>query len=170
MRNGIVSPRPPLAPLTGGTGSGLWPTPNVSNGGRSLAHVTDWRGRSAYHNGKKVQVGLESAVRMVPTPTVNDSRSGANATATRTNPDSKHHAGTTLVDYVRLWPTPTTQDASNNGGPSQFSRNSLPLNAAVGGALNPTWVEWLMGYPLGWTVCEGWATRSSRRSRPSSAS
>lgn len=21
----------------------------------------------------------------------------------------------------------------------------------VGGKLNPTWVEWLMGFPLGWT-------------------
>ena len=50
-----------------------------------------------------------------------------------------------------LWPTPTVQDASNNGGPSQHQRNSLPLNAAVGGQLNPPWVEWLMGYPIGWT-------------------
>lgn len=50
-----------------------------------------------------------------------------------------------------MWPTPTTQDASNNGGPSQHERNSPPLNAAVGGALNPTWVEWLQGFPLGWT-------------------
>ena len=30
-----------------------------------------------------------------------------------------------------LLPTPTTQDASNDGGPSQFKRNSLPLNALV---------------------------------------
>ena len=25
------------------------------------------------------------------------------------------------------------------------------LNDTVGGQLNPTWVEWLMGFPLGWT-------------------
>jgi site-specific DNA-cytosine methylase len=63
------------------------------------------------------------------------------------------------VRIARMWPTPTTQDAANDGGPSQFERNSLPLNAAVktttsppaGGSLNPTWVEWLMGFPLGWT-------------------
>jgi DNA (cytosine-5)-methyltransferase 1 len=30
-----------------------------------------------------------------------------------------------------LLPTPTTQDGSNNGGPSQFQRNTLPLNAEV---------------------------------------
>jgi hypothetical protein len=31
--------------------------------------------------------------------------------------------------------------------------------------LNPTWVEWLMGYPLGWTVCEAWETQLFRKSR-----
>jgi len=30
-----------------------------------------------------------------------------------------------------LLPTPTTQDGANNGGPSQFERNTLPLNAEV---------------------------------------
>lgn len=53
-----------------------------------------------------------------------------------------------------LWPTPTRQDASNNAGPSQMRRNSLPLNAAIGGPLNPDWVEWLMGWPIGWTALE----------------
>tara|TARA_R100000458_G_C8228801_1_gene211108 strand:+ start:51 stop:995 length:945 start_codon:yes stop_codon:yes gene_type:complete len=51
----------------------------------------------------------------------------------------------------KMWPTPTTQDGKNNGGKSQHRRNSKPLNAEVGGALNPQWVEWLMGYPIGWT-------------------
>jgi hypothetical protein len=67
-----------------------------------------------------------------------------------------------------LFPTPTGQDAENNGGPSQSERNSLPLNAIVGGSLNPTWVEWLMGYPPGWTALEDSATPSSRKSRSKS--
>jgi hypothetical protein len=49
-------------------------------------------------------------------------------------------------------PTPTTQDGSNNCGPSQVDRNSL--NATVGGPLNPEWVEWLQGFPRGWTSLE----------------
>jgi len=107
--------------------------------------------------------------------------------------------GMPLTIAVQMWPTPTTQDASNDGGPSQFERNSLPLNAAVktfptptssnrdsaggsnsrakqkkdgtyiSGQLNPTWVEWLMGFPLGWTDCDPSATVSSRRSRSGSA-
>jgi hypothetical protein len=36
-----------------------------------------------------------------------------------------------LASMAALWPIPTGQDASNNGGPSQHERNSLPLNAAV---------------------------------------
>lgn len=30
-------------------------------------------------------------------------------------------------------------------------RNSRPLSEHIGGHLNPTWVEWLMGWPIGWT-------------------
>ena len=86
-----------------------------------------------------------------PTATAGDSKNAANRTATRHNPNSKHHSGTTLVDAVRMWPTPTAQDSKNNGAPSQMVRNTKPLNAEVGGSLNPMWVEWLMGWPLGWT-------------------
>ena len=51
-----------------------------------------------------------------PTPTVNDSRNGANATAGR-GAGKRGHSGTTLVDAVRLWPTPTAQRyGSNRGG------------------------------------------------------
>jgi hypothetical protein len=28
------------------------------------------------------------------------------------------------------------------------------LGEVVGGKLNPQWVEWLMGYPIGWTDLE----------------
>jgi hypothetical protein len=58
----------------------------------------------------------------------------------------------------RMFPTPTKQDAANNGGPSQHVRNTPPLNAVAGGALNPEWVEWLMGWPIGWTALDALAT------------
>jgi hypothetical protein len=77
--------------------------------------------------------------------------------------------GISLATAAAMFPTPTVQDASNNGGPSQYQRNSLPLNAVAGGALNPTWVEWLMGFPLGWTALDASETPSCRRSSKSSA-
>jgi hypothetical protein len=35
-----------------------------------------------------------------------------------------------------------------------MERNSRPLSEQVGGQLNPTWVEWLMGWPIEWTGLE----------------
>lgn len=57
----------------------------------------------------------------------------------------------TLEHVALTWPTPTAQDARNNGGPAQHTRRTPPLNARADGPLNPVWVEWLMGFPAGWT-------------------
>ena len=59
-----------------------------------------------------------------------------------------------LTGVVRLLPTPTTQDGENNGSFSQQNRDSLPLNAVMGGALNPDFVVWMMGFPQGWLDVE----------------
>ena len=137
----------PWTPRTGGTGYGFWPTvtaaaeaPNMGsnkrNGPRSL-----------------IQVARE----IWPTPR-----------ASEAGPDlaklTRSKTGISLPAAVRLFPTPTVQDAENNGGPSQATRNTPPLNAVAGGSLNPTWVEWLMGFPAGWTACGVSETRSSRKS------
>ena len=55
---------------------------------------------------------------------------------------------------IQTYPTPTCQDAKNNGSPSQKRRRTPPLNAVCGGPLNPGFVEWLMGWPIGWTDLE----------------
>ncbi len=54
-----------------------------------------------------------------------------------------------------LWPTPRVGMA--RGGHQTYSRGRSNLEEEVGasvpggGTLNPTWVEWLMGWPIGWT-------------------
>jgi DNA (cytosine-5)-methyltransferase 1 len=65
-----------------------------------------------------------------------------------------------LLGQVKSWPTPTTRDW-RSGKSNQHEKNSRPLNEvaqlAAGGnttrpmTLNPDWVEWLMGWPVGWT-------------------
>ena len=58
----------------------------------------------------------------------------------------------------KTWPTPTARDWKDSGkAVINSDRNLLPQKVATrsdkekwvkgGGALNPTWVEWLMGYP-----------------------
>jgi hypothetical protein len=67
------------------------------------------------------------------------------------------------------WLTPTARDwkgYTNRAGES-ICNQMRDLYGGTG-SLNPTWVEWLMGYPLGWTDLEPSATPSSRRSRRSS--
>ena len=58
------------------------------------------------------------------------------------------------------WPTPTSRDWKDG---SAKSCKNVPANALLGrevharenyqtsGSLNPAWVEWLMGFPAGWT-------------------
>lgn len=109
-------------PRTEETVSPLWHTPNVPNGGRVNPPEMSPTGKMP--DGKKRQVGLEHQVRMVERG---------------------------------LWMTPTANDAKNSSlPPSQIKRKQLTsqiMKAEAGqpGQLNPEWVEWLMGFPIGWT-------------------
>src|SRR3954469_1436606 len=64
-----------------------------------------------------------------------------------------------------IWPTPTVDGNYNRKGASAKSGDGLAT--AVGGPLNPTWVEWLMGWPMGWTDCTPLATDRFRQWRDS---
>jgi hypothetical protein len=55
------------------------------------------------------------------------------------------------VSNMQNWPTPTSHNAKETNAPSESTRNTPTLAAQAGGHLNPMWVEWLMGWPLGWT-------------------
>jgi len=80
------------------------------------------------------------------------------ATANQLFPSMMKHPG------CRAWiPTPTAHNAKEDGYPSEHNRNTPTLAAQAGGKLNPTWVEWLMGWPLGWTDCAASATVKFQR-------
>lgn len=53
--------------------------------------------------------------------------------------------------WGHLWPTPTAHMSKETNSPSEAKRHQPSLSSLVGGKLNPEWVEWLMGWPLGWT-------------------
>lgn len=58
-----------------------------------------------------------------------------------------------------MYSTPCARDWKDNGkSPAELARNSETLATQAGGRLNPTWVEWLMGWPLGWTDCDALVT------------
>jgi len=61
-----------------------------------------------------------------------------------------------------LLPTPLARDWKC-GSPAQRSRRrACQLNDLAGGLLHPGYVEWIMGFPSGWTACAPSATPSSR--------
>ena len=61
-------------------------------------------------------------------------------------------SGDGLASAVKMVATPTARDwRSGKASQATHDKNSRPLSEQIGGSLNPTWVEWLMGWPLGWT-------------------
>jgi hypothetical protein len=109
-----------------GESSVIWPRSGMTAGGRCWAQPMLARRTSVNESG------------LWPTPTVcgNYNRKGASATS-----------GDGLATAVRMWPTPRCfmhKDSTTDRGKSN-------LGEVVGGSLNPPWVEWLMGWPLGWT-------------------
>jgi hypothetical protein len=93
-----------------------------------------------------------------PTPTVcgNYNRKGASKSS-----------GDGLATAVKMWPTPCAS-ASKGSSPAALVRKSgksratdridHAVMASDGGQLNPDWVEWLMGWPIGHTALEPLAT------------
>lgn len=165
LLNGVASKRPMLAhPIAAKDCSSslpkqgvFWPTPTATDNRstwRPVAKETvakgGWRG-----------VSLPNAVELFPTPTANPSFAHPTGNA-------KIHPG-----YQRMWPTPVASDGHNSSlPPSQVNWDSLPGEMIRqgekknGGHLNPAWVEWLMGWPIGWTELEPVATELSHSKQP----
>lgn len=124
---------------------GMWPTPRAGDA-KGGTYQRD-RGQKG-----KERPTLTGAVMMWPTPRLSDAERGGRGDliqAVRGNPN-KHYR----------FPTPTTHDGTQVDPPSHRNgrRNQPCLGTIVnqeagttGGQLNPTWVEWLLGYPLHWT-------------------
>jgi len=91
----------------------------------------------------------------LPTPTASDTGSWINRSKS---------AGAALRPTLgamakhNMWPTPTAHNAKETNAPSEAMRHTPTLTSQVGGHLNPTWVEWLMGWPLGWTALDALET------------
>ena len=53
-------------------------------------------------------------------------------------------------------PTPTADDTGHRKG--KYAQGGTALSCQAGGKLSPLWVEWLMGWPVGWTDLNPLAT------------
>ena len=138
-----------------------------SSGWRSTTFCFRWkakatrRGRLYFQLAPVARGTSASGYSLLPTPTAAMAGGGGSIReAARAMRGEKRESGASvslrLPDYVKLFPTPTAQDAKNSTlPPSQMERNSIPgmlMREGASGSLNPQWVEWLMGYPEDWTL------------------
>jgi hypothetical protein len=157
-------------PRRGPNSMGLWPTPTTDD------HSTQY---------KQGGMALGQAVRQWPTPTVRDRNTLAKVTrGAGSMAAGQERIPPLLVAVVREeqqrrvenpaqeFRTPSSRDWKGMSAASWRSRptgDPTPtLPDQIGGSLNPNWVEWLMGFPAGWTDCEHLGTPSFRKSLKSS--
>lgn len=138
MLRGVCYEQPMWEHPISGNDSSWWPTPAAANPNEG-EDLEKWLARrecvkTTGVNGNGFGMPLAVAVRLWPTPRASDG----------TGPG---HHGTGGVDLrtAVLWPTPEARDY----------RPDLKDVAAPGRLLNPSWVECLMGFPLGWTDIAG---------------
>lgn len=143
MRGGVVWGLTMSVRPTGENAYGYWPTPKAQelHGEKytlemSFAH---WRERR--------QVCLSQVVsdqRMWPTPAATSAEGKGDLIQAIRGNANRHY---------NLWATPHAHNAHGAPGKACQERggHQSDLVAQVGGTLNPTWVAWLMGWPLGWT-------------------
>jgi hypothetical protein len=88
------------------------------------------------------------------------------------------------ISWVLFWPTPTRREYFPPRFPETMKKTKRnPMTNSLGdavqhtegkdykqtGLLNPDWVEWLMGYPIGWTDLKDSETPSYRKSHTKSS-
>lgn len=94
--------------------------------------------------------------------------------ATRGGTITENMTGTSLAQQVNtpsMWPTPTVHGNHNRKGASKNSGTGLQTAVKEAGGipirqtapLNPEWVAWLMGWPIGWTGSKPLETVKFRR-------
>ncbi|WP_341237909.1 hypothetical protein [uncultured Limnobacter sp.] len=121
-----------------------------------------WEQQTLEQTIKGTESGL--SLEMFPTPVCIDAGSGMFNTSVGS---SNKRPTLAMMARKNLWPTPTVNDSKNSTLPeSQRNRDGLAgsllrLGEQAGGHLNPTWTEWLMGLPLGWTDLKPLVTHKS---------
>lgn len=145
MRDGECLEQTALVPRTSATEFGLWQTPVADDA--CNREKGKWNSRGEPKLSAQVKIYPEKW----PTPRANDGKKRGNFDTT--NPRNG------LPAAVKRYMTPTASIGTKCGGRHNGRADTLAsqvaelegLEVSSTGQLNPLWVEWLMGWPAGWT-------------------
>lgn len=136
----------------------FWPTPRASEAGPDFAK----EGRS------DTGMALPAAAAQWPTPAARDYKGANSAEHAASAPGAAHLDQ--LPNFVEhLWPTPTSLSFGESHQPGNSKSYNATMRLAsflpdrpistvgeesshIRRSLNPLFVEWLMGWPPGWTL------------------
>jgi hypothetical protein len=179
-RDGLLWEQPMLEPLTKGTEFGLlerWATPTTMDTLPPKSEKALQKEATQVRPGRSKPANLRDQVSNMknwPTPSTKGYGHAAEGMVGNliskieegviTKEEAEQMLSLPKLENHRTWKkkfsTPNTRDWKDTGT-TQGNRKSPNLGTQVGGHLNPTWVEWLMGWPLGWTDLKPLATDKS---------
>lgn len=141
--------------------SGFWATPLTMDSLPPKSEKALMKEATMARPGRNKPANLRDQVqpesmRMWPTPCTQDYR--------RREPNSKQQ-GLPEQIHKTIFPTPKTSGFCSGSGAAQMvndlaeqgkidEKTRRSMRAGNGGQLNPDWVEWLMGWPIGWSSLE----------------
>jgi hypothetical protein len=144
LQNGSVYQLKSAPRRISATESGLWPTPKAND--------AEKRGNFDLMNPRN---GLPAAAKLFPTPCTIDSGSRVNRSKSK---EAAIRPTLGAMAKFNVWPTPRAMDCKgapkNRFAGSETYRSNLSeavRDNLESGQLNPQFVEWLMGWPSGWT-------------------
>ena len=186
MQDGVCWEQTPLALPTNETESGFWLTPSTvdipTRSKESMEKRFAYREKMGRHGvgagclSEQVEwskdgppIGYMTKT-MWPTPKCSDSRHAISRHIT--DPEGRWIGNLGEVVYaMETFPTPMASDNRDRGNlssPSVQRRLKIGKQVSLGqsvsqtsGRLNPQWVGWLMGWPVGWTSLKPWAMDKS---------
>ena len=137
--------------------SQMWPTPTTVGctiaSEKRINLIAD--GKTTFASNQGVHGGVSNLREHVlartkglwPTPRANEYKDTLQSVPPSRKKDPGKCNLTQRVAMERMFATPCAADAQGPHG----GENGRSLRTGGAGQLNPEWVEWLMGFPIGWT-------------------